>query len=147
MRHRFWVPGLTLSLASFVLGTALVPGQDAEGVKPPTVAELKAALRTPIETKRFNRPMAFNDALELVQQSLAAQGKRLPIRIDLQAFRELNPENQDVRDEQVQLKARADRLAAEVILRSLMSGFTQNKEATMVVRPGCVEISPRRRPG
>jgi hypothetical protein len=134
-----------LVIITLALATSPGAGQgQGPGRKPPTEAELRAALRTPIDTKPFNESMNLKDCLALFQKGLAAKDVSVPIVVDRQAFRDDNPDAPDFDDHQAGLVGVADRLPAERVLRVLL-GQVRTKNATIVIRPGFVEITTVRR--
>jgi tetratricopeptide (TPR) repeat protein len=97
-------------------------------------------LQEPIETKDFTTPMTLKDALGLLYERFAAQGKELPILVDTAAFKEDAAEAPDPYEATVSLPPVPRKLSIATALRLMLSKIPTNN-ATYLIRRDFIEIT------
>ena len=148
-RSRTWF-ALSGVLLAVLLATP-APRADAQppkGKKPwggnPNTLKLIKLLDQTIDTKDFQQLLSLKQVVYLLYEKLNAEGKELPILIDAGAFREENPDDDDINDTPVQLPPLPRKITVGNALRLALSKAPSNN-ATLVVYGDRVEITTLKR--
>jgi hypothetical protein len=106
----------------------------------PITRDLLRWLEEPVEVKDYQVGMVLKEVLQKFTQTFAAKGKDLPLLVDVEAFKEANPDAPDVYDTQVKFPPLPRRMTFEKALRFALSKIPTNN-ATFLVRRGCIEVT------
>jgi hypothetical protein len=133
-------------------GSAAQPAMKQGEKGPLKIRELAAMLDDIMDMKDFQPPMTLKEALGLFQEKLAAKYKDedvLPILVDAAAFKQADPEAQDVYLSEVKFPPYPRRMTVGMALRLALSQVPTGN-ATYLLRRGVIEVttleaaSPRR---
>jgi len=135
MNRRSPLPALLLAFACFGLMAGAARSQSQIVAANTALARL---LDEAIETKDFTSPMTLKDALSLFYERFSAQGKELPILVDVKSFTIGDPDAQNPFDAQVQLPAVPKQMAMHAALRIILEQIPAN--AAYIIRQGHIEV-------
>src|SRR5262249_3749510 len=93
-----------------------------------------------IETKPFQTQMTLKEFLGMLYETLSAKGKELPILIDTNAFKEADPDAEDIYDTQIQFEKFPQKLTIATALRMALSKVKTNN-ATYLIRRNFIEVT------
>ena len=113
-------------------------GQESARV---TTQSLHQALAMEIETKDFQTPMTLRDAVQLFYEKFGAQGKDVPVIVDMGSFRQDHPDLADLWQAQVSLHNTPKRLQFSRALQQVVDQLPA--PASILVRNGAIEIVSR----
>jgi hypothetical protein len=127
------------------------PGKEAKGKakaekKAPTTRELFRWLEEPLDVAPYQSAMSLKEALDRFTKAFAAKGKALPLLVDSDAFKEANPDAEDLYDTPVKFPPVPRRMKFETALRFTLSRIGTGN-GTFLVRRGCIEITTLERGG
>jgi RNA polymerase sigma factor (sigma-70 family) len=108
-----------------------------------TFHALMAVLRDDMETKDFQNPMTLRDFLLLTHEKFSARQKEFPILVDVQAFREQNPEF-DVAASTVKFPEIPRSMSTAAALEMAISQIPEIK-AQILIRGSVVYITTQKR--
>lgn len=107
-------------------------------------SELLAILNETIDRDEIAEPMEFGKAIERINAILSRRGKSLPVRINMDAFKEELAEAPDLHSIQVTCLEQPARPTVRQLLHFYMAQFPE-RSASFVVGPGFVEITTKDR--
>jgi hypothetical protein len=105
--------------------------------------KLKPLVEEVIDMKDFQTPMSLKEALGLLRKKFATKGKDLRFQVDVDAFKEENPDTPDVHDTQIQFPPYPRRMEMAMVLRLMVSKI--QPRAAYFIRRNSVDITTVRR--
>jgi tetratricopeptide (TPR) repeat protein len=93
-----------------------------------------------IETKDFQQELSLKEFLIILYEKLSGDKQDLPIIIDVDAFKEENPDAPDIYDTKVKFPPVPRKMKVGTALRLALSKVATNN-ATYVIRPDFIEIT------
>jgi len=130
----------------FLAGATSVSASDpnprgtGKGTSKTEADTLSVLLQETVEMKDFQEPLSFKQFLGRLHEKLAPKGKELPISVDVNAFKEENPEGPSVWDMQIQFSPFPRKQKLAVVLRRALQQLAPHS-ATFVLREGVIEIT------
>jgi hypothetical protein len=118
----------------------------AEGARTREHNRIVQLLDEVISMKDFQNPMTLKEAMGLLMENLAQNGKDLPTWVDVHSFRAEDPE-QPVYDTQIQFSAYPRQMSARQVLERILGAVEPpknhkgNGHAAFLVRDGTVVIT------
>jgi hypothetical protein len=141
--------GIALLLALALFGGLPAGGSAGDKGKTPAAAEpgsvarirqLRALLDEVIDMKEFQQPMTFKEVLALLVSKVKDAGKELNIVVNVDAFRDENPDAPDIYDTAVRFPSAPKRMAVGNALRYALSRVP-TANATFLVRVNYLEVT------
>jgi hypothetical protein len=152
IRHvtRFGLPVLVLVMV-FLAGATIgqtdptpkraQPGVDKKAGKPTDQTRaLLSLMYQEVDVKPLQAPHSLRESLQLLSDAVAAKGKELPIVIDVQAFKDENPEAPDIHETQIRFPTFPRRMTLVNALR-LALAQVPTRNATFLIRGDVIEIT------
>ncbi len=141
-RHGWAVLQVTLILAALSVGLALAPaavGQEKKAAK----LSVHEKLALEIETKNFINPLPFKHFLEILHDMCHEKGADLPILVDINAFKDENPDGVNgPNEDEIRLPPTPRTMT---VAQALQLGISQIKtgNGTFIVQNGWIVILTR----
>jgi hypothetical protein len=104
------------------------------------LSEILGLLNAQLDMNGFQQPMKLREALGLLHESAEKMGTKLPVLVDVEAFREDNPDAEDVQDTDIFFPLHPKKMPFASALRVALSQV-KTRNATFLVRRGIVEIT------
>lgn len=131
--------GLTILLLTTAQAATSQEQKKKNPPKEPTLADTKAALNLPVDTTLFPQ-MNLKEVFEILTKEMNKRGKKVLIKVNVEAFKDDNPDAPSIYDTQFILKTKSKTLAVSTILSMSLSGV-HGGNATFKVRRGYIEIT------
>jgi hypothetical protein len=138
-----WIAHVAGALAVVSGGLLLTPPAHAQP-KPAAKACVHDILTMEIDTKGLDISIPLKDCLAVLYERIAQKGTEVPIRIDVNAFKEENPDTAGPNDDDVRLPAVPRSMKLAQILQILTSQIRSGNGA-FIARNGSIEITTQER--
>ncbi|MBM4068299.1 MAG: hypothetical protein FJ271_05065 [Planctomycetes bacterium] len=108
--------------------------------KEPTLADTRAALGLAVDAKLFNKPMNLKEVLEILLKELDKRGKKVRIKVNVDAIKNEFPDEPSIYDTQFILKTKSKSLPLGSVLSYALAPACKGN-VTFKVRRGIIEIT------
>jgi len=126
------------------LATAQAPGDL-------TARDILRVLESSLDMKDFQNPMTLKEVLGLLYEHTANSGllgrkdSGLPVLVNQQAFKDLNPEAGDIYESPIKFPPYPKKMPVAMALQIALSQVQHPAEATYVIKRGAIELLPAER--
>lgn len=135
-----------LVVACSLVLVAPLGAQPKKGKEPPaplTARTILTNLQLAVDSDPYMKPMKFSEFLALARDHLAGHNLVVNVVLDEEAFREDNPELNNILDTEIKLRGLPSKTTVQLVLRQALKQIPVR--AAMVIRGGRVDIVPATR--